>query len=165
MWKKILMHRTACDQMVKKMGGISFMISAITGMVAKSPIPGVGKIACPGVSYWAVLESREVDPRAMTRHMQGSFQGQAEVKLLQEPPLITTMETMHSTLCTVMKDHSNTYIKRRLAESDAESGIGTGSRLAARFVVVKPNSFANDFTQLATESLQKEGISVDLFMS
>lgn len=161
-WRQILTHRGGCDQFLKNLGGISFMVSAITGMAAKSPNPAIMKVANPGVSYWLVLESPEVDPRAIVRSVQGALQGQAEVKLLQEPPLITSLETIHSTLCTAMKDHSNTYIKRRISESQPEIGIATESKLATRLVVVKPTNLDNQLTYRAKDILQSVGIFVDI---
>ncbi len=157
-WNQILSHRAACDQFVKNLTGISLFVSSITGMLGKSPtVPG-GKTIYPGVSYWVVLESADVDPRAIIRNVQLALQGQAEVKLLQEPPLISSIDSMQTTLCTVMKDHGNTYIKRRLSESQPEAS--DLSRVGTR-LVIQPNELAPVARQ-AQEPLRYVGVLVDV---
>ncbi len=158
-WKHILTHRNACDQFIKKMEGVAFVVSSITGMLGKTT---TGKIVNPGLSYWIVLDSPVVDPRVIVRNVQGGLQGQAEVKLLQEPPIISTVETIQNTLCTAMKDHSNTLIKRRIAQSQPEAyhtplqDGGFATRL-----VVQPNDL-NNFAKQAQHALQQGGIFVDI---
>ncbi len=162
-WKQILTHRSAFDRFLKNTNpGISLMVSSITGMIAKSQNPSSGKIANPGIAYWIVLESAEVDPRSIVRNVQGALQGQAEVKLLQEPPLMRSLDTMHNTLCTVMKDHSNSYIKRRIAESQLEQkGDSAADRGYATRLVFQSNDLAA-FAQQAHEILHQGGVFVDL---
>ncbi len=138
------------------------IVSAITGMVGKTPGAGGGKIVNPGIAYWLVLESADVEPRAIVRNIQGALQGQAEVKLLQEPPIISTVDIMQNTLCTVMKDHSNTYIKRRMAESQVEVNdpamLGGGSSVR----LVRLRNELDEFAKQAKESLTNGGIIVDV---
>ncbi len=160
-WRSILSQREACDRFLKNTEGVSLIISSITGMVGKLQGQG-GKAVYPGIAYWVVLSSLEIDPRAIVRNIQAALQGQAEVKLLQEPPVMSTIETMQNTLCTVMKDHSNSYVKKRLIASQAElkdtilSEVGN----ASRFVTLQ-----NELDQVAIQarlSLQQGGILVDI---
>ncbi len=138
------------------------MVSSITGMVAKAPSPSTDKLVNPGISYWVVLESPDVDPRAIVRNLQGALTGQAEVKLLQEPPILNSLDKMHITLCNTIKDHSNSYIKRRLGESsqDASDPAIPGVGLATRIVTL-PNHLA-EFCRQAQAGLVNGSIAVDL---
>ena len=121
-WKRILTQRAACDKFIHSLHGVSLILSSITGLVGKSSNTPDGKIVNPGLAYWIVLDSPEVDPRDIARQVQAVLQGQAELKLLQEPPLISNADTMHSTMCTVMKDHNNSYVRRRIQECFAMTG-------------------------------------------
>ncbi len=159
-WKQILPHRAACDRFLKNTDGISFMVSSVTGMVAKSPNPAAGKIVNPGVSYWLVLESSNVDPRVVVRNMQGALQGEAELRLLREPPLITSLDAMENTLCNVMKDHNNSYIKRRISESQPEDTSGGEKGMATR-LVGRTVHFAA-FAKQAQLAMENGGIYVDV---
>ncbi len=159
-WQQILMHRFACDMFLKNMEGVTMLVSSITGMKGKSPNPAGGKLVNPGIAYWIILESTNIDPRAIVRNLQGVLLGHAEIRLLQEPPFITTIDTIQNTLCTVMKDHSNSFIKRRINESQVETKDMSEKGLATRFVV-KPNEFAN-LAKQAQEALQRGGIYVDI---
>ncbi len=118
-WKNILSHRVICDNVIRNLDGISLFISAITGCVSR-PAKPKPPVITPAVAYWALLESADVNPRKIILQLQESVQGQAEVKLLQEPPLLQNAESMINTMCVVMKDHGNNYIKRRIAESYEE---------------------------------------------
>ncbi len=161
-WRKILAHRVACDKFIKTMEGITMMVSAITGMVGKSTQSADGKIVNPGISYWIVLESANIDPRAIIRSVQGALQGQAEVKLLQEPPIMSAIDTMQTTLCTVMKDHSNTYIKRRMAESEVNTSdpVLPGQGYTVRLVVQQ--NYLVDLANKAKDSMSTAGVYVDV---
>lgn len=165
-WRNIRSHRYQCDQYITNMEGVAMVVSSITGMQAKSANPGIGKIVNPGVSYFVILDSPEVDPRGIVRSVQGALQGQAEVKLLQEPPILSTLEVMQNILCTVMKDHSNTYIKRRMTESKPEVNdpCVQGAGCAVRLVSLTDDADLVAFASQATESLGLGGIYVDNFV-
>lgn len=111
-WKNILAYRAAADQYLKSLAGVACFVSAITGSAG-------GQKIHPGVSYWVVLTSDQADPRAIVRCMTTSFPANIEVRLLKEPPIMQDLESMHMTLCTVMKDHSNGFFRLKLAESEA----------------------------------------------
>ncbi len=159
LWRSIVPQRLMCDQYLNNMDGISMIISAITGTLGKAADPGGMRRAYPGISYWIVLQSPDVDPRAIVRQVQQSLQLQAEVKLLQEPPLLYTVSDMHSTLCKVMKDHSNKFIKRKIAESDPENTPEGNKGPATRIVAVNSDFVA--FATAAQLTFAQEGMSVD----
>ncbi len=154
-WKQIVSYRSACDRFLNNTQGVSMFVSSITGMVGKS---AAGKLVNPGVAYWIVLSCSSVDPRAIVRNIQGVLHGQAEVKLLQEPPVIHTVDTIFGTLCTVMKDHNNSYVRRRMAEAQLE---GEASALFPCRIVAQNNELATTARQ-AKENLDKGGVYVDI---
>ncbi len=161
-WKQILSYRVACDKFLKNMTGVALFVSSITGMCGKSTNLEVTKIVYPGLGYWIILDSPLVDPRAIVKSMQSALQGQGEIRLLQEPPIMNTVDLMNNTVCNVLKDHANSYIKRRMGECQSEmndvSGHVTGH---ATRIVVQPNDLA-PFAQQAQCLLQKGGINVDV---
>ncbi len=154
-WKDILSHRVACDKFIHQQQGVAFFVSAITGMKGKT----AAKTLCinPGVSYFIVLESAQVDPRLIVRNVTAAMQGQADVKLLKEPPIIREMEAMHNALCVVLKDHANGYIKQRIGTSleglchISEPYAGNAGRL-----VVKSGNL-NAFAQEAKQTMSALG--------
>ncbi len=161
-WRQILSQRMACDKYIQSLDGTLLILSSITGLVGKSANTPDGKIVNPGLAYWLVLNSANIDPRWIVRQMQEVLKGQAEIKLLQEPPLITTVETMHNTLCTVMKDHNNSYVKRRMVEchtlmnNPSIPNVGFPARL-----VVQQNDFAN-IARNAQEFMNAGGVFIDV---
>ncbi len=164
-WKGILSYREACDNILKNMAGVAFFVSSITGMLSRgSKVPGQ-KTVNPALGYWIVLNSHSVDPRSIVRNMQAAVGGGAEIKLLQEPPLITMVDPMNNTLCNVVKDHANGYVKRRMVESYAQvkDRLTMGIGLPVRMVVL-PGEWANVATNAHLE-LQQGPIAIDLIMA
>ncbi len=157
-WSQILLLRSAYDKLIKNMDGVVFVISSICGLMIKAANM-TGKTIGPAIGYWVVLES--IDPRAVVRYVQEMVQGQAEVKLLQEPPLMTTLDTIHNTMCTVFKDHSTPCIKRRIVESQMQ-GIDAmlpNGGFATRLV---PTSELDSLAKLAKPILDEAGVYVDI---
>ncbi len=161
-WKQIQLNRVAMEKHLLNLGGIKMMFSSITGMVGKAPGPNTDKLVNPCLSYWIVLESEQVDPRAIVRGVQGVLTGQAEVKLMHEPPIMSDISKMHSTLCTVVKDHSNSYIRRRILEStpDPSDPAMPGVGLATRIITL-PNDL-KDLAKQTQEALRNGGVAVDV---
>lgn len=160
-WKQILSQRVACDKFLKSMAGVSLFVSAITGAIGKSPNPAVKKMAYPGISYWIVPDSPNIDPWAILKEFQNALQGRAEIRFLREPPINTTLDLMHSTLCNVMKDHNNGYIEQRMADCQAENGnvypySGVSTRIVAK------SDDLNMFATAAQRSMNTSGICVDV---
>ncbi len=159
-WKRILDQRQECDNFVKRLPGIAYFFSSITGMLVRISKPTVVRYVYPAVAYWVVLKSVNVNPRDIVRAVQTGVDGQAEVKLLQEPPLLTTVDPMSSTLCTVMKDHGNGYVKRRMHESHLAQGDTSDTGQPVRIVALP-----SDLIDVAKESrdilLQRGAIDVD----
>ena len=154
-WKQIVSYRVACDKFIYNQEGVAFFVSVITGMKGKT----AAKTLCinPGISYFIILDSAQVDPRAIVRNVTAAMQGQAEVKLLKEPPIIKEIESMHNTLCVVLKDHANGYIKQRIAAS--QEGLSDMSEPfagpAGRLVVKSDNLGA--FAKEAKETMEVLG--------
>ncbi len=159
-WSQILNHRHACDRFLKSMEGASMFVSSITGMLGKAP--GGGKMVNAAVTYWVVLKCPEIDARVIVRSMQGALHGQAEVKLLQEPPIISAVDTIHTTLCNVMKDHSNNFIRRRISQALPEitEKAKTDQGFATRIIVVDQELAY--FAKQAQEYLIQGGIAIEV---
>ncbi len=117
-WKHILANRVRCDKMVKGIPGVSMVLSCITGAVSRPPKPKL-PITYPAISYWVATKDYDINVRQIMIQLQGIMQGEAEVKLLKEPPLLTNQETMSPALFTSMKDHGNGFVKRKMVESYA----------------------------------------------
>ncbi len=154
-WSQILAFRLACDKFLTNLDGVALFVSAITGTTGKAK-GDAGRMVYPGLGFWIVLQAESVDPRAIVRNLQTALKGQAEIKLLQEPPIIKTVDTMTTTLCIVLKDHSNSYIKRRMSACQHDE-MG---RAAVR-IVTKHNELA-PFARQAEQSFQSGGVYVDV---
>ncbi len=115
-WKKILSHRMRCDDLIKGVHGVAFFVSAVSGVISRRPKPALPTTS-PTVAYWVVFQSHSVDPRCVTSMLQNSLRGTAELKFLQELPVINNAEVINGTLCAVLKDHGSSYVYSKMTES------------------------------------------------
>lgn len=163
-WQNILSYRVSCDKFVKKLEGVAAFVSAITGTIGKSVIPNIRTpLVYPGISYWIVLTSPTADPRAIVRVMTNAFTGKAEIRLLKEPPVIDLPEVMHSTLCNVMKDHANGYVKQRVAACKAQLSPHNQMHLAGAVARVVSNlAILYELAQKAQGPMRQASVCVDI---
>ncbi len=167
-WKNILNKRDMCDTILKKVGGVAFFISSITGLYNKPKNPQSPKIVYPAVSYWIAMESSEIKGREIMLMLQSSLQldgaENVDLRTLQEPPLVT-VETMCAALYCAVKDHGSGYVKRRIAESydylhSIMDLIETPSQ-PSRLVLVRPSVFTDVAVQ-AHPTLSNGHVAFDL---
>lgn len=163
-WRSILAYRTQCDERIKTLPGVGFFVSAITGVTTRSPKPAL-PVVSPAISYWIVLKAGFIDDklgREMIKNVQIYYQGQAEVKVLQEPPLVSSLAAMNVSLCTVMKDQANGYVRKKITECLSQSQGQREHGCPARIVVLQ-----GDMSRIVTEAQIKLGqanIMVDMLI-
>jgi hypothetical protein len=136
-WQNIQELRKMYDDMIKQFSNdmeMVYFVSATTGVI--SPQKRTAARIYPAVSYWIVLKRHlsTVEAYTMLRSLKERLPSweNSEVKLLQEPPIISTADKQHNVLCTVIKDHNGHYVKRRLTESKPnafESNYSMATRL------------------------------------
>ena len=147
------------DNVVRNATGLVYFVSAITGVTVQFQKPFRYSKVHPAVAYWVVLESAYVDAYALIRTLQSTVPNKVEVKLLQEPPIISAIEKQHNILCIVMKDHGDGFVKNKIQQSFTVPG-DQGTGLATRLVGM------TDHAKMALLSakghLQSAGISVDV---
>ncbi len=161
-WKQILTQRVACDQFVKGLSGVAFFVSSITGTVGKAAHSGAAKIVYPAVGYWIVLDSAAIDPRAIVRNITNVLHGQAEVRLIKEPPIVDSLEGMHNTICNVMKDHANGYIKQRIETCQAQPQHATMPYAGNAARMVANSEELETLAKQSRANMQLGGVQVDI---
>lgn len=119
-WQNITQYQDECDKIVGNVPAISFFVSAITGVYNKSARKGVvspPSVVYPAVGYWLVSE-QEISQSMVAKSLAGLCHEHfgAEIKFITPAPA-SHMDMTCSAVCSVLKDHANGYISKRVEES------------------------------------------------
>ena len=133
-WQNILNYRECCDEIVRRAPGVQFFVSCITSIYNKPQQKGALP-ACfyPAVAYWTVFnETFQYDQLAATISQHVDF---PEIKTIGRS-CAPNVGLNASGLFMALKDHNGGFIRAKLAECLAASGMTEGQIENARIVRV-----------------------------
>lgn len=187
MWKDICKKRDACDQAIKKVKGVAFFFSAIAAKEKKAPNQPAedqenasqqtsSNTYLPAISYWIALRSKN-GLRVSTVPIHSALLDiGVEVEPRSLPSCVSGKEeSCASPLCTVLKDHNNAFMQKKVDVSFANSleimqdqimdeplGSPNGSEHVVRLCVVSPH-FTETLRSKAIPALVRAGLVFDVF--
>lgn len=114
-WDSLVRHRQSIDQVVQSVEGIAFYISSITGVFSKPSHKGeVPQEIYPAVAYWLALKNPDFDPYTLMNAISNIFN--TETRLISNPTM-PSVENFTTSLCAVLKDQMNGFVRQKIKES------------------------------------------------
>ncbi len=120
-WNNIVDHRASSDSIIKQLEGISFFVSAIAGLYNHSPRAGMAHVArtiYPAIGFWIVLDkSNSIPEESLIQMLTTKLQELGgEVSIVRGRSFDTIEHTL-SSLCIIVKDFSNAYVREQVNKS------------------------------------------------
>lgn len=157
-WAQIVEARAELDQLVRRVPGLLFFVSAINA--TNATLPDGQRRVNPGLYYW-VVSKETVDCRELALHMESNSVG-AYLKI-QLQPFQTTEKDISGSLCNAVKDNMSGCVRRLVEEAQAEEAQAEGSSKEAivKFYVGKDGP--SDMLPSVLSSLEKVRFHAELY--
>lgn len=137
-WGQIAANRQACDAAIRDINGVAFFVSSVTGVFNKPSRKGMLlQHIYPALAYWVIHRDPLFPVNQVLSRLSAVAVGQPEVRVIGSTSH-TQYNSMSSSLFAVLKDHTNSFILKKLSSSIELTGmpITTENLASSKLVLV-----------------------------
>ena len=154
-WAQVAARRLEADAFLSAQPSIGLFVSSVTGAFTKPSHKGQApQEIFPALAYWVVGHDHTMNINTLITQVSNLF-GRVETREIGSGR--TPQDRMSSSLFVVLKDHSNSYVRKRNVESLVS--LGSQATMPTSRMIVLHESF-HDFVCQAMGEVAKMGLDL-----